>query len=115
MFTVKSQVLRESSEQGANAKSLLVSSPHPRSGVRLFRRRCADDEYGRFLEETSLKHHEFWLRNKERYSHFNFDSENAFREYILKNSHEFAEYNRFVWKSNFGGLWIYLKTRLLKL
>lgn len=108
-------IASKASDEVPPPPELFVSSPHPLSGVRLFRATCAEDDYGRFLEESSKQHHRFWAANKERYAQFNFDSDAAYRQYIMLHAREFSEYNKFVWRSNFAGLWIYAKSRLLKM
>lgn len=100
-------------------QNLMISSPHPDSGVRLYRVKnpSTADAYELFLVQNSKKHHAFWKSQHRRFKQCFPDgggSDANYQEFMRMNENAFSQYNKFVWKSNFVGLWIYIKARILR-
>lgn len=91
------------------SSNLLISQPHPISCIRLYRAFNNQDIYENFIEKTFQMHHSFWIKNNKKFTTDILKENFSYFDYIFKNSNEFNDYNKFVWKSNLKELWIYIK------
>ncbi|KAI9141922.1 hypothetical protein BKA69DRAFT_1124387 [Paraphysoderma sedebokerense] len=105
---IRPYVRLASSLPSQSSSSVLVSSPHPVSKIRLIKLPVPHDEtpqekdYRIALESNMLYHHQFWEKNNSKFmqAQQNSGSPLFYRDFMRENRHIHLSYNMEWWKRN---------------